>query len=144
MRDRLRGRLRRGTRLLGIGCRCLWGGFVYGDGRICSLRGGRLWSYLGFRSFCIRSVCPELRFAELQGSEQCCAVVDLDFTGEERKKYDVLEREAKGLLGRIEQGEEKGYSFVLELLLRMRQFSVPTPQPPHRNSPPQPSSRMCL
>ena len=36
----------------------------------------------------------------------------------------VLEKEAKGLLERISHGEERGYSFILELLLRMRQFSV--------------------
>lgn len=36
----------------------------------------------------------------------------------------VLEKEAKGLLDKINQGEEKSYSFILELLLRMRQFSV--------------------
>jgi hypothetical protein len=43
---------------------------------------------------------------------------------EERRKYDVLEKEAKGLLTKMNQGDQKGYSFVLELLLRMRQFSV--------------------
>jgi len=44
---------------------------------------------------------------------------------EERKKYVLLEKEAKGLLERINHGEKNGYSFILELLLRMRQFSVP-------------------
>jgi len=51
----------------------------------------------------------------------------LDFSAEEKKKYLVLEKEAKGLLDRINQGEDKGYSFILELLLRMRQFSVRNP-----------------
>lgn len=36
----------------------------------------------------------------------------------------LLENEAKGLLDRINKGEQKQYSFILELLLRMRQFSV--------------------
>lgn len=49
---------------------------------------------------------------------------------EERKKYVLLEKEAKGLLERINHGEKNGYSFVLELLLRMRQFSVTPAFPP--------------
>jgi SWI/SNF-related matrix-associated actin-dependent regulator of chromatin subfamily A3 len=48
----------------------------------------------------------------------------IDFSPEEKKRYMVLEKEAKGLLDRINQGEDKSYSFILELLLRMRQFSV--------------------
>ena len=48
----------------------------------------------------------------------------VDFSVEERKKYVLLEKEAKGLLERINHGEKNGYSFILELLLRMRQFSV--------------------
>jgi len=47
-----------------------------------------------------------------------------DFSSEEKKRYMVLEKEAKGLLDKINQGEEKSYAFILELLLRMRQFSV--------------------
>jgi len=50
-----------------------------------------------------------------------------DFSPEEKKRYMVLEKEAKGLLDRINQGEDKSYSFILELLLRMRQFSVSPP-----------------
>jgi hypothetical protein len=50
-----------------------------------------------------------------------------DFSPEEKKRYMVLEKEAKGLLDRINQGEDKSYSFILELLLRMRQFSVRPP-----------------
>ena len=53
----------------------------------------------------------------------------IDFSAEERKKYVLLEKEAKGLLERINHGEKNGYSFILELLLRMRQFSV-TPRIP--------------
>jgi SWI/SNF-related matrix-associated actin-dependent regulator of chromatin subfamily A3 len=48
----------------------------------------------------------------------------LDFSEEEKEKYLVLENEAKGLLEKINRGGNTGYSFVLELLLRMRQFSV--------------------
>lgn len=59
-----------------------------------------------------------------------CAVLgstgfaDLDFTREERKKYALLEKEAKGLLEKVNRGDQKNFYFVLELLLRMRQFSV--------------------
>ena len=49
---------------------------------------------------------------------------DLDFTREERKKYALLEKEAKGLLEKVNRGDQKNFYFVLELLLRMRQFSV--------------------
>jgi hypothetical protein len=48
----------------------------------------------------------------------------VDFSAEERKKYVMFEDEASGLLSRMKNGEDKGYSFILELLLRMRQFSV--------------------
>lgn len=53
----------------------------------------------------------------------------VDFATEERKKYILLEKEAKGLLERINHGDQKGYTFILELLLRMRQFSVPPSHP---------------
>jgi hypothetical protein len=49
----------------------------------------------------------------------------LDFSKDERKTYSMLEKEAKGLLNKFVQGrEERSYSYILELLLRMRQFSV--------------------
>jgi hypothetical protein len=52
-------------------------------------------------------------------------MLTVDFSSEEKKKYTVLENEAKGLLRRMAQGgENRSYSFILELLLRMRQFSV--------------------
>jgi hypothetical protein len=67
-------------------------------------------------------------------------VLRIDFSTEERKKYVLLEKEAKGLLEKMNHGEKNGYSFVLELLLRMRQFSVP-PIPPLRISFPGPISQ---
>jgi hypothetical protein len=36
----------------------------------------------------------------------------------------MFRSEAQGLVQRFADGESKGYSFVLEILLRMRQFSV--------------------
>lgn len=49
---------------------------------------------------------------------------DIDFTPEEREKYNLLQRQASGMLARINRGDNKSHTFILEILLRMRQFSV--------------------
>ena len=72
-------------------------------------------------TLCLRRV-KNMEFIQLGLPEMTVLVRKVQFRPEEKKKYELLEMEAKGLLHQAREGGVDQYRFLLEILLRMRQM----------------------
>ena len=77
-------------------------------------------------SLCLRRT-KDMKFVDLKLPSLTEYVHKIDFWPEEKKKYDLLDKEARGMLEELkaksaQQGPKDQFRFLLEILLRMRQM----------------------